>query len=222
MNFDCQLLLKDAVHELVVEANWKLRTLVRSRRYFTGAQLVQLYKANLLSYLEYRTAALYHAASSTLEPLDRLQTRFLREAGVSELEGLMVFNLAPLSARRDMAMLGLIHRTVLGKGPPQFREFFKPAETQENHPATRLFERRHGKQLKEWKDGTHTDVVTNSALGLVTVYNLLPDYLVQKPNVKDFQRSLQALLKQRAAANCEDWTETFSPRLPLWRHPLRQ
>ena len=78
----------------------------------------------MLSYLEYRTPAVYHATCTVLGPLDRLQDSFLRKAGVTTLEGLMVFNLAPLAARRDMAMLGLIHRTVLGKGPEQFRNFF--------------------------------------------------------------------------------------------------
>ena len=35
-------------------------------------------------------------------------------------------NLAPLAVRRDIAMLGLIHRAMLGRGPAQFREFFQP------------------------------------------------------------------------------------------------
>ena len=33
----------------------------------------------------------------------------------------MKYSLAPLLARRDIAMLGLIHRTVLGFGPKQFK-----------------------------------------------------------------------------------------------------
>ena len=40
------------------------------------------------------------------------------------------FNLAPLESRRDMAMLGLIHRTLLGQGPPQFQQWFQ-VDTQE-------------------------------------------------------------------------------------------
>ena len=35
--------------------------------------------------------------------------------------------LAPLNARRDMAILGLIQRTVLGRGPKHFRQYFKDA-----------------------------------------------------------------------------------------------
>ena len=56
-----------------------------------------------------------------------MQTRFLKALGCSELEALMEFNLAPLRTRRDVAMLGVLHRTVLDKGPEHFKEFFKLA-----------------------------------------------------------------------------------------------
>ena len=56
--------------------------------------------------------------------LDAVQTRFLRDFGVDEVTTRINFRLAPLLSRRDMAMLGAIHRTMLGKGPVQFREFF--------------------------------------------------------------------------------------------------
>ena len=164
--------MEDAVRETVAEAGWKLRTLQRSARFHTDRELVNLYKARVLSYLEYRTPAVYHATCTVLGPLDRLQDSFLRKAGVTTLEGLMVFNLAPLAARRDMAMLGLIHRTVLGKGPEQFRNFFFPA-SQRSTSRTRLAERRseHGSQLTDWRRRTHLNVVRRSALGLVAVYN---------------------------------------------------
>ena len=56
-----------------------------------------------------------------LDKLDAVQTRFLRDAGVDEVEALMHFNLAPLSLRRDIAVLGVVHRAALGEGPPQFK-----------------------------------------------------------------------------------------------------
>ena len=68
---------------------------------------------------------MYHARRQVLSRLDRVQARFLRDAGVSEIEALMNFALAPLQTRRDIAMLGLVHRAVLGDGPPHFKEFFK-------------------------------------------------------------------------------------------------
>ena len=86
--------------------------------------LVQ-YKQQVLSYIEYRTPAIYHATASVLGRLDRLQDSFLRVLGISKEDALLYFNLAPLSMRRDIAVLGLLHRSAIGHGPPQFHEFFK-------------------------------------------------------------------------------------------------
>ena len=179
-----------------------------------------MYKAHLLSYIEYRIPALYHACDTALGELDRVQTRFLREAGLTEEEALLEFNLAPLSARRDLAMLGLVHRTVLGRGPKQFRNFFKLAEAGGVRPNTRLESRRHHKQLQDLRTGKHTNLVKHSALGLTGVYNLLPTEAVELDTVKDFQGCLQDLLKHRAAAGTRNWVRTFSPREPLWCHPV--
>ena len=214
--------MADAAADTVNKVTWKLRTLQRSSKYHTGAELVNLYKSRVLSYLEYRTPALYHATETVLQPLNSLQDRFLRQAGLSTLEALMEFNLAPLTTRRDVAMLGLIHRAALKKGPEQFHELFYE-ERRVKRPSTRLEERRrkHGRQLKEYRAGTHLNVLRRSALGLVTVYNLLPEALVRLTEVKDFQKALQDLVKTRAREGCDDWHLTFSPRLPLHTHPLK-
>ena len=166
---------------------------------------MNLYKARVLGFLEYRTPVVYHATSSVLQPLNNLQDRFLNKAGMTNLEALMVFNLAPLETRRDVAMLGLIHRSVLGKGPKQFGEFFKLSARRGSH-LTRLEQkkREHSRQLQDWRSKTHLNVVRRSALGLTAVYNLLPPALVKLENVRDFQRGLQELVKERATAGCED------------------
>ena len=101
--------MEDAAWELAREAGWKLKTLLKSTKYNSDTRLVDLYKSKLLSYLEYRTAALYHATDTALKPVNAVQERFLRKLGCTDLEALMVFNLAPLSTRRDIAMLGIVH-----------------------------------------------------------------------------------------------------------------
>ena len=63
----------DTVAEMVTGAGWKMRTLLRTKRYYSDADLVMLYKAHLLSYIEYRTAAIYHATRDILYKLDRIQ-----------------------------------------------------------------------------------------------------------------------------------------------------
>ena len=123
--FDEELSMSEAVSKIVSSAGWKLRTLLRTRRFYTDSDLISLYKAHLLSFLEYRTPAVYHATRAILSRLDAVQSRFLNNIGVDEVIALAVFQLAPLSVRRDIAMLGLIHRIVVGKGPSQFTEHFQ-------------------------------------------------------------------------------------------------
>ena len=72
--FDHALSMRDAVVELVSEAGWKIASILRSGSLFTDAELVNLYKSQLLLYLEYRTAAIYNACDSILAPLDKFQT----------------------------------------------------------------------------------------------------------------------------------------------------
>ena len=218
--FDTKLRMHAAVHEVAVECAWKLTALLRSRRYHDVPRLMLLYKAQLLSYIEYRTPAIYHAACSVLEPVDGVQQRFLRETCVSDEDALFVFHLAPLSVRRDIAMLGVIHRTVLGRGPSQFRELFKLAPL-DGHPArTRSQCSRHRFQLEDPRGQHHSDMLARSALGLVWVYNHLPPKIVEQPSVSRFQAELQRLVKDRAKARCADWAQSLSPRAPLSSHPL--
>ena len=46
--------------------------------------------------------------------MNRVQKRFLQSIGVTELEALANYKLAPLSARRDVAMRGLLLRVSHG------------------------------------------------------------------------------------------------------------
>ena len=121
--FDCKLRMDLAVQHVVSQASWKLTTILRTRRFHGVSQLVQVY----ISFVEYRTPAVYHAAKTTLAGIDAVQRRFLRECGLSDEEALLHFNLAPLETRRDIAMLGLIHRSVLGGGPRHVANMFLPS-----------------------------------------------------------------------------------------------
>ena len=168
------------------------------QRYHTVAGILNLYKANVFSHAECRTAAIYLSCVSSLKVVDKIQREFLNEFGVDEFTAFMSFNLAPLSLRRDIAMLGLIHRTVLGEGPVHFQRFFYVTSS-----TTRRSERhrRHNRQLYEYRHGKYLDIVGRSALGAASVYNLLPQEIVDAENVKLFQRSLQDLARHAAATN---------------------
>ena len=94
-------------------------------------------------------------------------------------DALLDFRLAPLKARRDMGMLGVIHRAVFGEGT-------------DHHG--RESERRHNKQLETFCKGSFLDIAAHSILGLVDVYNLLPTFMVEATTVKEFQKRLQRMM----------------------------
>ena len=150
VSFDCALIMDDAINDLLTKCRWKLRTLLRSQRHFEPKALVNLYKSRMLGFIEYRTAAIYHACDSLLLPLDAIQRRFLEHIGATEIEALFNFNLAPLAARRDIAMLGPIHRSMLNKGCQHFQQFFR---LQGGEPSPG----RHKMQVLEHRQGDQSD-----------------------------------------------------------------
>ena len=50
----------------------------------------------------------------------------MRDLGLTLLDVHVHFKFAPLSSRRDMALLGLIHHSVLGKAPQHFHAYVRP------------------------------------------------------------------------------------------------
>ena len=183
--------------------------------------MVGLYTSKLLSYIEYRTAAIFHACDTHLARIDSIQDRFLSDLGISVLDGLFVFNLAPLRVRRQIAMLGVIHRCVLGQGPKQLHRFFQRKEVPDQQPPTRSAERRHNSQLVDIRDGHFLEIQRRSALGLVWVYNRLPGQVIAARSVSHFQHELQEVVASRALSGSENWLDTLDPRVPAYRHPLR-
>ena len=180
------------------------------------------YKQQILGFIEYRTAALYHASDSVLEPLNALQNKIVRAAGMSEVEALMHGRLAPLKTRRDMAILGMLHRQVLGRGPALLGQLIKLSQ---DAPVrhTRLSANRHRLQLCPILKGNEPDYVKRGIAGAVDIYNLLPPWVVEAKEaaeVSKFMGMLQDLVKSRASAGCPDWPDTLSPRVPIHCHPL--
>ena len=178
IHFDTRLCMEEAISNICDKSAWKLRTLLRTSRFFSTIHMVNLYKSKVLSYVEGKTPAIYHAASTQLQRVDRIQSRFMESAGMNEIDALCTYRLAPLTSRRDMALLGLIHRTVIGLGPKQFQEFFKLEEVV-SHPNGRESERKHKKQLVSHRQGHYLEILGHSIFGLVDVYNLLPPYVVE-------------------------------------------
>ena len=219
-NYDTQLIMADACRETAAQGRWRLKTVLRSRRFFSVRQLVTLYKSHVLSFLESSTAALYHAAPTHLRLVDHVQEVFLRELQLTETQALLNYNLAPLSTRRDIAVLGVIQRAALRLGPPQFFEWFPFAPPAASRSLTRLQARRHSWQLVDFCDTNYSSVLSRSVLGLVREYNLLPQAVVDASSVKTFQKRLQWLVKDEALRGSSTWAQCLSRsggHLANWR-----
>lgn len=219
IDFDNRLTMIIAIRDVASNASWKLRTLMRTQRFYNHAEFVNMFKAHILSRLECRTAAIYHASSSALRPIDRMLPSFLRQTGVSELDAFLHFNFAPLQCRRDVAILGLLHRAALKQGPLQFWEYFAVDPN-----AHRLRSSRHPlhlRQLLPRHGEPDFDIVRRFALGNIQVYNLLPPSVLACKAGCSFQSELTNRLRARAIQVRLDWTATFSPRSPWTGHPLR-
>ena len=220
VKFDAKLSMNIAIHECVVDVGWKCRTLLRTQRFYTHGELLGLWKSHILSFIEYRTPAWYHACETALRPLDNCLSSFLRKVGIDDLSALTKFNLAPLRARRDIAMLAVIHRAVLRLGPPVFQQFVVRS-SEDLRRTARV--RRHSRQLLEYRDsGRKLNVMRRSFLGLISVYNLLPEHVVSTACVCDFQAELQDMLKVIAVTGHPQWQYLFSPRLEFAHHPLKE
>ena len=81
---DTGLYMTEAISTLSSQANWKLRSLLQTRRNFATREIMNLFKSRVLGYIEYRTPAIYHATATCLEQLDGILGRLLRTFGISE------------------------------------------------------------------------------------------------------------------------------------------
>jgi len=154
-----------------------------------------LYKSHVLSFIEYRTAGIHFASTSVLNSVDDVQSRFVSQVGLDETNAFMLFNLAPLCVRRDIAMLGVIHRAVLLQGPAQLWKFFRRDVVRRREQ--RSFTR-HSLQLIEWPPGRDLEIMRRSALGMIRVYNLLPQEAVAAAHTLRKCPSAHTLRKQAA------------------------
>ena len=116
VSFDAKLTMCNACSEIAAQGHHRSRTILRLRPYYGTARLLSFYRSQVLSCIEVYTPAIHHANPFFLGSVDRVQTRFLEELDIAEDVALLEFHLAPLSARRDIAILGLLHKMALRLG----------------------------------------------------------------------------------------------------------
>ena len=188
----------------------RIVTMLRTRDKYSTESMIQQYKSHVLGLLEHSNSSILHACDSQLQRLDSVQRRFLHGLALTEEIAFRVYNLAPPTLRRDIGVLGLIHKRVLGLAHPAYSVLLPWAPPLVVPPGGILT--RHNKQL----DSHGMDVIFNHGLffrsifGLTEVYNRLPQIIVNFDTVKDFQAALTNMARYRCSRGAEHWKYSFN------------
>ena len=70
--------------------------------------------------MESHNGGIFHAATSLLAKFDHAQNRFLHELNLNSARAFLEFNFAPPELRRNIGVLGMLHKRVLGQCHPGF------------------------------------------------------------------------------------------------------
>ena len=201
--------MHEAIYQFATETSWRLKTLFRTSRFYNTTSLVRMFKCHILSFVEGATPAIYHAAPSILKQLDDTFVHFLEHVGISEETAILQYNLAPLSMRRDLAMLALLHKVSLGTAPRPIADLFKHrGGTLDSFGFSGSF-RTHCRQLHDPVVFNHPPIIKRSVYGLIKVYNRLSFQVLDAKTPKQFQHRLQLLAEDAAKSNTAGWQLMF-------------
>ena len=206
---DVQLTMVSAIDHIVNIARPKIKAMLRTRGTYNACDMIQQYKTHVWSLTEYHSGAIFHASATALAKLDRLQASFLEELHMTEEMAFLEHNFAPSELRRDIGILGFLHKRVLEKCHIGLVQML---------PANHSEGRWHDKQLQSFiPQCTHRHALFQRSLfGMIEVYNRLPQWLVDKDTVQKFQTTLTQMAKKCCARNGE-WKGDFHGGARLWQ-----
>ena len=167
------------------------------------------FKIQTWSLMEYHGGAILHAASSLLQQFDDVQNRLFSALQSDASTAFLEYNFAPPTLRRDIGLLGLIHKRVLGLAHPLFEELLPWSP----HPAHVGPDRQLNDFASECK--FRRMLLQRSLFGLVGIYNLLPQYVVNCETVSLFQKELTRIARKSCEDGSDSWTNMFACRVQI-------
>ena len=203
---DTKLLMLNAVDAMLTKIRPRIKALLRTRSHYSAASLIDQFKSHVWGLMEAHSGGIFHAATSILAQFDNSQRHFVEEVGETEASVFLKFNFAPPSLRRNIAMLGMIHKKVLGLCHPSFDALLPPKDFVE--------EGRHSKQIyAHWNEVTaYRNLFNRSIFGMVDIYNNLPQSFVDAQTVSAFQSKLTGIAKLRCERLDPEWSSSFCRR----------
>ena len=128
---------------------------------------------------------------------------------LSEEDAFLYFNLALLNLRRDIAMLGFLHKCNLPDAHPHMLQLFPKVGFQVGGNHTKQLGHimaLHRGELFQF------ELLKRSVLHLVHVYNALPQYAVNARSVRDFQAVLTKVARQMVQRHLAQWKTFLAAR----------
>ena len=117
---DLDLRMHTAIDQLLSKIRPKTTAILRMRGYYAVPDIINQYKTHVWRLVESHCGGYFHAATSLLDKVGQVQSNFLHKLNISEREAFLEFNFAPTILRRNIGILGLIHKRVLGLCHPSF------------------------------------------------------------------------------------------------------
>ena len=207
---DVKLNMAPAIDQICGRVRPKVKALLRTRGLYKPADMIMQYKTHIWGLIEYHSGAIMHACDSSLQKLDRIQVRFLEELHFTEQCAFLEHNFAPSELRRDIGILGFLHKRVLGLCHSGVKQLL---------PMSAHAGPWHSKQLDCRIAGviTQHNLYFRSLFGMAMVYNRLPEHIVNLPTVSAFQKALTQVAKARCANEDAGWRKSFHDSSEIWR-----
>ena len=205
---DPDLRMHSAIDQLLSRIRPKVTAILRTRAYYSVPQLIDQFKTHIWGLIECNSGGYFHAANSLLVKVDKVQTRFLKELDLTEEQAFLDFNFAPCRVRRNIAILGLIHKRVLGKCHPSYDRLLPFSQVNSTRANA------HDKQLYgHWCEITsHQALFNKSILLMVDTHNFLEQSTVNAKTVSIFQSKLIQIVRARCEQHDAEWRSSFCPR----------
>ena len=106
--------MDQAIEKILAQVRPKRQAILRTKPHYCVKDLINQFKTHVWSLMEYHNGVNFYASDTLLERLDSAQRGFLQEIEMSPEIVFLEHNFAPPRLRRNIGMLGFLHKRVLG------------------------------------------------------------------------------------------------------------
>ena len=209
--FDVKLQMQKAVDRIVNQARPKIKAILRTKAYYDLPSLIQQYKTHVWGILEHHNGAILHSSETVLAKIDRMQRSFVSELLLTEEDAFVMYNFGPPRLRRDIGILGFLHKRVLEQCHPGVIHLLPLTA-----PAW------HNKQIESNLDKCilRHGMYWRSLWGYIHIYNRLPQAFIDLNTVSEFQSALTHLARCRCNRGDGLWRDSFHSESEIWKTRL--